>query len=196
MIRPDGWILVRLCFNLDIQISRAASHCFSWACVSSFSFEYMSNFLNIWVIFWIYKQWSFIYLNLSVAFYCLKENYLILYRDLCMYVGFPQWLIGKEFVCNAGVARIADSIPGLGRFSGWRHCNLLQILAWRILWTEQPGRLWSPGSQSWTLLKLFSIHARIYVRICLFIYLKLLMRISSYFYIKLIILNSTSYFVL
>jgi len=35
-----------------------------------------------------------------------------------MYVGFPQWLIGKEFVCNAGVSRDADSIPGLERFSG------------------------------------------------------------------------------
>ena len=24
------------------------------------------------------------------------------------------------------------------------------ILAWRIPWTEEPGRLWSIGSQSWT----------------------------------------------
>ena len=27
------------------------------------------------------------------------------------------------------------------------------ILAWRILWTENPGELQSMGSQSWTRLK-------------------------------------------
>ena len=43
-----------------------------------------------------------------------------------MYVGFPQWLIGKESVCNVCVARDTGSIPGLGRFSGEGHCNLLQ----------------------------------------------------------------------
>ena len=26
------------------------------------------------------------------------------------------------------------------------------ILAWRIPWTEQPGGLWTMGSQSWTCL--------------------------------------------
>ena len=26
------------------------------------------------------------------------------------------------------------------------------ILAWRIPWTEEPGRLWSMGLQSWTRL--------------------------------------------
>ena len=43
-----------------------------------------------------------------------------------MYVGFPQWLIGKESVCYVGIARDTGSIPGLGRFSGEEHCNLLQ----------------------------------------------------------------------
>ena len=33
------------------------------------------------------------------------------------------------------------------------------ILAWRILWTEKPGRLQSRGSQNWTQLKLLSMHA-------------------------------------
>ena len=27
------------------------------------------------------------------------------------------------------------------------------ILAWRMPWTEEPGGLWSIGSQSWTRLK-------------------------------------------
>ena len=30
------------------------------------------------------------------------------------------------------------------------------ILAWRILWMEEPGRLQSMGSQSWTQLKQLS----------------------------------------
>ena len=30
------------------------------------------------------------------------------------------------------------------------------ILAWRIPWTEEPGRLWSIESQSWTQLKQLS----------------------------------------
>ena len=32
------------------------------------------------------------------------------------------------------------------------------VLAWRILWTEKPGRLQSRGSQNWTELKRLSMH--------------------------------------
>ena len=32
------------------------------------------------------------------------------------------------------------------------------ILAWRTPWTEEPGGLWSTGSQSWTRLKQLSTH--------------------------------------
>ena len=34
------------------------------------------------------------------------------------------------------------------------------IFAWRIPWTEDPGRLWSIGLQSWTRLKLLSMHTQ------------------------------------
>ena len=34
------------------------------------------------------------------------------------------------------------------------------ILAWRVLQTEEPGRLQSMGSQSWTQMKQLSTHAR------------------------------------
>ena len=37
--------------------------------------------------------------------------------------------------------------------------TLSSILAWRIPWTEEPVRLQSMGSQSWTLLKQLSRHA-------------------------------------
>ena len=36
----------------------------------------------------------------------------------------------------------------------------LSILAWRIPWTEEPGRLQSMGLQSWTQLKQLSACAR------------------------------------
>ena len=42
------------------------------------------------------------------------------------------------------------SIPGLGRYFGGGNGNPLHILAWRIPWTEDSGRLWSRGSQSQT----------------------------------------------
>ena len=44
------------------------------------------------------------------------------------------------------------SIPGSGRFPGVGNGKLLQYSCLGILWTEQPGRLQSMGSQSPTLL--------------------------------------------
>ena len=38
-------------------------------------------------------------------------------------------------------------IPGLERSPGGGHGNPSSILAWKIPWTEEPGRLWSIGSQ-------------------------------------------------
>ena len=42
---------------------------------------------------------------------------------------------------NARDIRDTVSIPGLGRCPGGGHGNPLQYLAWRIPWTEEPGRL-------------------------------------------------------
>ena len=41
----------------------------------------------------------------------------------------------------------SGSITGSGRFPGGGHGNPSSILAWRIPWTEEPGRLWFMGSQ-------------------------------------------------
>ena len=46
-----------------------------------------------------------------------------------------------------GVTKDVGSIPGSGRSPGEGHGNLTCILAWRIPWTEEPGRLQSIGSQ-------------------------------------------------
>ena len=51
---------------------------------------------------------------------------------------------GKESACNA---RDQGLIPGLGRSPGEGNSNRSSILAWRVPWTEEPGRLQSMGSQ-------------------------------------------------
>ena len=48
-------------------------------------------------------------------------------------------LVVKNLPANAGDIRDVGLIPGLGRLSGGEHSNLLDILAWRIPWTEEPG---------------------------------------------------------
>ena len=53
----------------------------------------------------------------------------------------------KDLPANAGDIRDTGSIPELERFPGEGHSNPFQILAWRILWMEDPGRLQSMGSQ-------------------------------------------------
>ena len=53
----------------------------------------------------------------------------------------------KNLPANAGDIRDVGLIPGLGRFSGAEHSNLLDILAWRIPWTQEPGWQQSMGSQ-------------------------------------------------
>ena len=54
--------------------------------------------------------------------------------------GFPDGSDGKESACNAGDP---SSIPGLGRSPGGEGmATHSSILAWRIPWTVEPGRLW------------------------------------------------------
>ena len=52
--------------------------------------------------------------------------------------------VGKEYACNAGDL---GSIPESGRFLEEEMTTHSSILAWEILWTEEPGRLQSMGSQ-------------------------------------------------
>ena len=49
---------------------------------------------------------------------------------------------GKASACNAGDP---DSIPGSGRSPGEGNGNCSSILAWKIPWMEEPGRLQSVG---------------------------------------------------
>ena len=58
--------------------------------------------------------------------------------------GFIGSSDGKESACNAGDL---DSISGLGRSLEKEMATHSNILAWRIPWTEKPGRLQSMGLQ-------------------------------------------------
>ena len=58
----------------------------------------------------------------------------------------------KNLPANAGDAAEVGSVLGWGRFRGGGNGNPTSVLAWRIPWTEEPGRLQPMGSQSWTRL--------------------------------------------
>ena len=60
-------------------------------------------------------------------------------------MGFPGGSDIKESACNAGDL---GSIPGLGRFPGEGNGYHSSILAWKIPWTEEAGRLQSMGLQT------------------------------------------------
>ena len=62
-------------------------------------------------------------------------------------------LLVKNLIVDAGDRRDTGLIPELGRSLGEEHANPhanpipSSILAWRIPWTEEPGRLQFIGSQ-------------------------------------------------
>ena len=59
--------------------------------------------------------------------------------------GFPGGSDNKESACNSGDLGL---IPGWGRSPGEGKATQSSILlAWRILWTEEPGGLQSMGSE-------------------------------------------------
>ena len=58
--------------------------------------------------------------------------------------GFPGGSDSKKSACNVGDL---GSIPGLGRALEEGMATHSSILAWKIPWTEDPGKLQSMGSQ-------------------------------------------------
>ena len=59
-------------------------------------------------------------------------------------MGFPDVVVIKNPSANS---RDMGSIPGLRRCPGIGNATHSSILAWKIPWTEEPGRLQSMGSQ-------------------------------------------------
>ena len=70
--------------------------------------------------------------------------------------GSPWVLVVKNPPANAGDTRHVGSIPGSGRSLGVGNGTPLQVLAWKIPWAEEPGRLQSTGLQSWGRLSTLS----------------------------------------
>ena len=60
-------------------------------------------------------------------------------------MGFPSGTVIKNVPANAGDARDEGLIPGLGRSPGEEIATHSSILAWKIPWIEEPGRLQSMG---------------------------------------------------
>ena len=103
------------------------SHLGTWQLIVCLFFSWIRRNLNIGIIF----IWSFLCgSRIKDKIFCLgvkiKE---IRYRSLVVNVG--ELVLSKLATC----------------------CS---ILAWEIPWTEEPGRLQSMGSQSWTRLSDFN----------------------------------------
>ena len=63
-------------------------------------------------------------------------------------LGLARLLSGKESTYNAGATGDVSLIPGLEDLLEEGIVTHSSILAWRIPWTEEPGRLLSIGSQT------------------------------------------------
>ena len=75
---------------------------------------------------------------------CTPENNTTLLINCNLYLGFPGDSDGKESACNPGDPGL---IPGSGRYPKKGKATHSNIPAWRIPWTEEPGRLQSMGLQ-------------------------------------------------
>ena len=69
---------------------------------------------------------------------------------------FPDFPGGSDRKASAGNVGYPGSIPGSGRSPGEGNGNHSSVLAWKIPWKEEPGRLHSMGSQSWMQLNDFT----------------------------------------
>ena len=70
-------------------------------------------------------------------------------------------LVVKNPPANAKDIRGEGSVPGLGRSPGGGHATHSSILAWRIPWTEEPGRLQFIGSLKSDMTERLSTHSGI-----------------------------------
>ena len=60
--------------------------------------------------------------------------------------GFPRWRSGKESTCQCRKHKQYRFDPWVGKIPLEKEiATHSSILAWRIPWTEKPGRLWSMG---------------------------------------------------
>ena len=105
---------------------------------------FLDSKLKLWLSFRIYFYY------LIQGSFCQSE---ILQREFFaslqlplfqLYWGFPGGSDCKESACNSEDLCL---IPGWGRSLEEEKAIHSSILAWRISWTEEPGELYSMGSQ-------------------------------------------------
>ena len=68
----------------------------------------------------------------------------MLLNNVVLYIPIPGGSDGKA---SAYSVRDPGSVPGSGRSPGEENATHSSILAWKIPWMEEPGRLQSMGSQ-------------------------------------------------
>ena len=78
--------------------------------------------------------------------------------------GFPDGAGGDEPACQRRRHEMQDHSPGWEDPLVEEMANHPVFLPGESLWTEEPGRLWSTGSQSWTRLKQLNVHTSLFKR--------------------------------
>ena len=130
-------------------LSASTASQFSWCCdCVSWLLPWFQDFL---VFFFLDKTTSSPFLPIS------KEVILLMFSNsvsVSSLLGLPRWLSGKESTCQCRRCSQETWIQSLGRQDPLEKglATHPSILAWRIIWTEEPGGLQSMGSESQTRL--------------------------------------------
>ena len=103
-----------------------------------------------------------------MLFHCLIAHLFSALNNItlseCMWASQVA-LVVKNLPSNAGDIRNVGSVSKRGRCLKEGMASKFSILAWRIPWTEEPGELWSTGSQrvrhDWR--DLACMHASVYL---------------------------------
>ena len=101
----------------------------------------------------LFLDWMVILTSMLFYLSCKLETFSwrkVKYHKVEQIRGLRRWCRGKESACQCRRRCRPGFIPGSGRPLGGRNGNCSSILAWKILWTEEPGRLQSMRLQSQT----------------------------------------------
>ena len=90
-------------------------------------------------------QWvKFVLCNVKSSLKCFLYAYSLIKNRSNMQKWLPQWLSGKESTCLCTRHKFD---PGLKDPPEKEMATHSSIFAWKIPWTEEPGKLQSMGSQ-------------------------------------------------
>ena len=108
---------------------------------SSFNFSFNFIFQPTWTHF--YHPKSIFYIRVLSGILYINFDKCLLW--LCNCDGLPRWLSGNEFACQCKEMQETQvQSLGLEDHLEKKMATHSSILAWRILWTEEPGGCYSP----------------------------------------------------